>query len=158
MVTHRSPEAPLGEPAQDRPAYSPTFGRVGIWTGQLDYQPADDVRKAVAEVEELGFAALWTGEAVGREVLTAAQLEATPHLIALFDGIRERPEIADGIRCNCGCAGMPGYYSLLSCYEGDAMARQCPICQGQGRLATRLHRAGKSLAEIRVAIDAQFDG
>lgn len=94
----------------------------------------------------------------GAKVLTAAQLEATPHLIPLFDGIRERPEIADGIRCNCGCAGMPGYYSLLSCYEGDAMARQCPICQGQGRLATRLHRAGKTLAEIRVAIDAQFDG
>lgn len=94
----------------------------------------------------------------GAKVLTAAQLEGAPHLIPLFDGIRERPEIADGIRCNCGCAGMPGYYSLLSCYEGDAMARQCPICQGQGRLATRLHKAGKSLAEIRVAIDAQFDG
>ena len=64
----------------------------------------------------------------------------------------------DGIRCNCGCAGQPGFYSLLSCYEGDAMARLCPICQGEGRLAARLHKEGKTLAEIRVAVDAQFGG
>ena len=94
----------------------------------------------------------------GAKVLTAEQLKDTPHLIPLFDSVRERPEIMDGIRCNCGCAGQPGYYSLLSCYEGDAMARLCPICQGQGRLSARLHKEGKTLAEIRVAVDAQFGG
>ena len=94
----------------------------------------------------------------GAKVLTAEQLTDTPHLIPLFDSVRERPEIMDGIRCNCGCAGQPGFYSLLSCYEGDAMARLCPICQGEGRLAARLHKEGKSLAEIRVAVDAQFGG
>jgi hypothetical protein len=51
---------------------------------------------------------------------------------------------------------MPGYYSLLSCFEGDAMARTCPICQGQGRLVARLHREGKTLDEIRTAVDAKF--
>ena len=50
------------------------IGRVGVWTGQLDYSPAGVVRDAAAEVEDLGYGALWTGEAVGREVLTAAQL------------------------------------------------------------------------------------
>lgn len=50
------------------------IGRVGIWTGQLDFSPAADVRTAAAEVESLGYGALWTGEAVGREVLTAASL------------------------------------------------------------------------------------
>ena len=94
----------------------------------------------------------------GAKVLTAEQLTDTPHLIPLFDSVRERPEIMDGIRCNCGCAGQPGFYSLLSCYEGDAMARLCPICQGEGRLAARLHKEGKTLAEIRVAVDAQFGG
>lgn len=94
----------------------------------------------------------------GAKVLTAEQLKDTPHLIPLFDSVRERPEIMDGIRCNCGCAGQPGFYSLLSCYEGDGMARLCPICQGQGRLSARLHKEGKTLAEIRVAIDAQFGG
>ncbi|GAC1323190.1 MAG: LLM class F420-dependent oxidoreductase [Mycobacteriales bacterium] len=59
------------------------LGRVGIWTGQLDYHSADDVRAAAAEVEELGYGALWTGEAVGREVLVAAGLllAATSRLV-----------------------------------------------------------------------------
>ena len=53
------------------------IGRVGVWTGQLDFSPAAIVRDAACEVEELGYGALWTGEAVGREVLTAAQLLLT---------------------------------------------------------------------------------
>lgn len=36
------------------------------------------------------------------------------------------------------------------------MARDCSICQGQARLAVRLHKEGKSLREIRTAIDAKF--
>jgi probable F420-dependent oxidoreductase len=50
------------------------IGRVGIWSGQFDFSPAHVVRDAAREVQDLGFRALWTGEAVGREVLTAAQL------------------------------------------------------------------------------------
>jgi probable F420-dependent oxidoreductase len=50
------------------------LGRVGVWTGQLDFSPADAVRDAAREVEKLGYRALWTGEAVGREVMTAASL------------------------------------------------------------------------------------
>jgi hypothetical protein len=90
------------------------------------------------------------------KVLTKADLKETPDLIPLFDSVREIPQIVDGIRCHCGCAGSPGKYSLLSCYEADGMARFCHICQGEGRLTARLHKAGKSLEEIRSAIDAQF--
>lgn len=50
------------------------IGQVGVWTGQLDFSPAPEVRAAAAEVEAAGYGALWTGEAVGREVFTAAQL------------------------------------------------------------------------------------
>ena len=75
----------------------------------------------------------------------------------LFDSVRKIPEVVDGIRCNCGCTNPPEFYSLLSCYEGHGMARDCHICQGQGRLAVRLHREGKSLDDIRTAIDAKFD-
>ncbi|MES2524787.1 MAG: PCYCGC motif-containing (lipo)protein [Gemmatimonadota bacterium] len=92
----------------------------------------------------------------GAKVLSKDDLVAVPHLVALFDGIRAIPAIADGIRCYCGCAALPGFYSLLSCYEGDGMARVCPVCQGEGRVAVRLHKEGKSLREIRVAIDAQY--
>lgn len=92
----------------------------------------------------------------GAKVLAASELAAWPDLQRLFDGIRAIPGIADGIRCSCGCAELPGYYSLLSCYEGEAMARICPICQGAGRLTVRLHDEGQTLAQIRVAVDAQF--
>ena len=92
----------------------------------------------------------------GAKVLTKEQLADTPDFIPLFDDIRAIPEIADGIRCNCGCAGLPGFYSLLSCYEGDGMARECRICEGQGRVIARLRKEGKTLEQIRVAIDAQF--
>lgn len=74
----------------------------------------------------------------------------------VFDLVREIPQIVDGIRCQCGCANLPGFYSLLSCYESEGMARWCDICQGEGRLASRLHKAGKTLDEIRAAIDARF--
>lgn len=92
----------------------------------------------------------------GARVLAAAALADSPRLVPLFDAVRESAAIVDGIRCHCGCADLPGRYSLLSCYEDDGMARLCPICQGEGRLATRLHREGKTLDQIRDAIDAQF--
>lgn len=91
------------------------------------------------------------------KILKSEDLAETPDAIPAFDMVRTIPEVVDGIRCNCGCASRAEYYSLLSCYEGqDAMARHCVICQGQGRLAYRLHKEGKTLDEIRKKIDARF--
>jgi hypothetical protein len=74
-----------------------------------------------------------------------------------FDQVRQIPQIVDGIRCHCGCADNPDYYSLLSCFEGkEAMAQHCAVCQGQGRMAFRLSRDGKTLDEIRAAIDQEY--
>lgn len=92
----------------------------------------------------------------GDKVISHAELARTPMLATLFDGVRRIPEVVDGIRCNCGCASLPGFYSLLSCYEADGMARDCRVCQGQGRLAVRLHAEGKCLDQIRAAVDAKF--
>lgn len=89
-------------------------------------------------------------------VLTRDQLGESPDVIEVFDLVRQIPQIVDGIRCQCGCADLPGFYSLLSCYEGDGMARHCNVCQGEGRLAHRLHTAGKTLQDIRRAIDARY--
>jgi hypothetical protein len=91
------------------------------------------------------------------KVVTSDKLDGNANLIAVFDGVREIPEVIDGIRCQCGCAASEGFYSLLTCYEGEnAMAKMCHVCQGEGKLAVRLHKEGKSLDEIRVAIDAKF--
>lgn len=90
-------------------------------------------------------------------VLKSDHLEKTPGAIAAFDEVRQIPQIVDGIRCHCGCAGHEGFYSLLTCYEGEtAMAKMCDICRGQGRYAFRLHKSGKTLDEIRAAIDARY--
>jgi hypothetical protein len=44
-------------------------------------------------------------------------------------------------------------YSLLSCFEESGMAQFCHICKGVGRLAVKLHGEGKTLDEIRAAVD-----
>ena len=92
------------------------------------------------------------------EVISAEQLreEGIPEeTIALYDGIREMPEIADGLACYCGCMLM-GNRSLLMCYSEKGMARGCLICQGEARLAHRRWKEGQSLDQIRRAIDARF--
>jgi hypothetical protein len=91
------------------------------------------------------------------KVLTKKQLgDEHKEALPVFDMVREIPQIVDGIRCQCGCAALEGKYSLLSCFEADGMAGHCGVCQGEGRLAYRLHKQGKSLDEIRAAIDAKF--
>jgi probable F420-dependent oxidoreductase len=59
-----TPGTPLGE----------RLGRVGLWTRQLDIQPADQLRTTIAELEELGWRSLWSWEVFGREALTNAGL------------------------------------------------------------------------------------
>ena len=90
------------------------------------------------------------------KVLTRDQLSDHKDAIPVFDMVREIPQVVDGIRCQCGCAELEGKYSLLSCYEADGMAGHCEVCQNEGRLAYRLHKQGKTLKEIRAAIDAKF--
>ena len=90
------------------------------------------------------------------KVLQTDALKENPKAAPVFDMVRRIPEIADGIRCQCGCAELPEFYSLLSCYEADGMAQHCVICQGEGRLAYTMHEQGKTLDEIRAAIDDRF--
>ena len=87
-------------------------------------------------------------------VLHAKQLEIQ-RAAPVFDMVREIPAVVDGIHCYCGCASQKGFYSLLSCYE-DGMAQHCEICQGEARLAYKLHADGWSLNGIRGSIDAAF--
>jgi probable F420-dependent oxidoreductase len=55
-------------------AVADRIGRVGLWTTHLHYLPAPVARDEVARIEELGFGALWIGEATGKEALTHAAL------------------------------------------------------------------------------------
>ena len=50
------------------------LGRVGIWTFSLGLQPAARARALAAELEELGYGAIWIPDAVGRDPLVHAAL------------------------------------------------------------------------------------
>ncbi|TQM35141.1 TIGR03620 family F420-dependent LLM class oxidoreductase [Pseudonocardia cypriaca] len=51
-----------------------TRSEVGIWTFAFDGEPAGRVREAAAEIEELGYGAIWYGEAFGRDTVSQGWL------------------------------------------------------------------------------------
>jgi probable F420-dependent oxidoreductase len=123
------------------------MGPIGIWTRQFEDHPAAKAREAASELEELGYGALWFGEAFGREALSNAGM--------LLSGTR-RIVIATGI---------------ANIYARDAMA----MAAGQKTLAEahpnrfllglgvshvplveqlRGHRYGKPVATMRAYLDA----
>jgi probable F420-dependent oxidoreductase len=77
-----------GHTTIDGRALAQQFGRVGLWTRQLDVQPAKQVGEAIAELEEQGWPSLWFWEVFGREALTSG---------ALLLGASRRMLIASGI-------------------------------------------------------------
>lgn len=90
------------------------------------------------------------------DVLAGEALADSPDAIPIYDGVREMPHIADGLRCYCGCAEWEGYRSLLTCFEQNGMARYCDGCLSEAELAHRRWKEGQSLAQIRRAVDARF--
>lgn len=64
------------------------IGRVGIWSFTLELVPARQAQDAAAEIEALGYKAVWIPEAMGREAFT--------HSAVLLAGTR-RLVVATGI-------------------------------------------------------------
>lgn len=92
-----------------------------------------------------------------RHVLTPQQLASYGEgVIDVFNKVREMPQIADGLRCFCGCASREGMRSLLSCFEAGGMAPECEICKSEARLAHRRFKEGQTLAQIRRAVEARY--
>jgi probable F420-dependent oxidoreductase len=67
---------------------SAELGPVGVWTFTLDRLPMSRAREFAAELEELGFGAIWVPEALGRDALVNA---------ALLLGGTQRCVVATGI-------------------------------------------------------------
>ena len=53
------------------------LGRLGIWTFALDTVPVSQGRELAAELDELGYGALWLPEAIGRNPMAHAALLGT---------------------------------------------------------------------------------
>ena len=73
----------------------------------------------------------------------------------VYDAARSYPEIFDGLLCGCECKGPMGHRSLLSCYESE-QPMGCMACREEAELVGKLANEGKSLAEIRKAVDKEY--
>jgi probable F420-dependent oxidoreductase len=77
-MASKSPRQEYGERAAGtRKAYpdrSILGGEVGLWSSDLNALSASRAKEAASEIEELGYAALWFGEAQGREAFTNASM------------------------------------------------------------------------------------
>ena len=131
------------------PGGMPTLdiGRVGIWTFALERQPAARAQETAAELESLGYPALWIPEAMGREALTHAGL--------LLAGTR-RITIATGIANVWGRDAMTmaaGQKTLDEAYPGRFLlgmgVSHAPLVEGM-----RGHRYEKPLSFMRRYLDA----
>ncbi len=88
-------------------------------------------------------------------VVHHAQYRAQPRVAEIYRQAAAVPAVLDGIYCYCACSRHSGHHSLLDCFASDHAAR-CDICLSEAALAHRMTRDGKSLREIRDAIDAIY--
>jgi hypothetical protein len=92
-----------------------------------------------------------TAEAIGEK------LYSKKHVSVSYEAARAHPAMFDGIACACSCGGKTGSHrSLLVCFE-TMQATGCGACQEEGELVGKLADEGKTLAEIRAAVDKQYD-
>ena len=90
-------------------------------------------------------------------VLPPAAVPHTPGSVESYAAARQIPAVLDGLYCHCDCSKHAGHRSLLTCFQSDHGA-YCDICMGEAILAAELTGQGRSLLDIRAAIDRQFGG
>lgn len=59
------------------------LGKIGVWSGALEFLPASRSQEAAAELEDLGYSAIWIPEVAGRDVFAhhALLLSATTRIV-----------------------------------------------------------------------------
>jgi probable F420-dependent oxidoreductase len=121
-------------------------GELGIWTSQFDFQPAAKLRKAAADLEKLGFGAIWFPESVGREAFTHA---------GLILGATKRIVVATGIAniyARDPVTAATAQKSLAEAYPGRFLlglgVSHIPLVE-----QVRGHTYGKPVAAMRAYLD-----
>ncbi|MFH9226058.1 LLM class F420-dependent oxidoreductase [Streptomyces lydicus] len=127
-------------------ALASRIGRIGVWHGGLGRIPAATARRAAAEIEQLGYGALWFGEGPGTK-------EAFSHA-ALLLAATERITVATGIANIWGrdaAAANGAAHTLAEAYDGRFLlglgASHAPIVSLRG------HTYAKPLAAMRDYLD-----
>lgn len=69
----------------------------------------------------------------------------------------EMPQTLDALYCYCKCKESPTlqHKTLLTCYTSDHAAK-CGICMHEAEMAADLTKQGRSIPEIRAAVDAFY--
>ncbi|MEV0622714.1 TIGR03620 family F420-dependent LLM class oxidoreductase [Nonomuraea sp. NPDC050404] len=123
------------------------LGRVGVWNVTLSGEPAAAEREVAAEVESLGFGALWIGETPnGKEALAHA---------AILLGATSRLTVATGIAniwARDATAAANGANTLAEAYDGRFLlglgVSHAPAVSVRG------HDYGKPVSAMRTYLDA----
>lgn len=93
------------------------------------------------------------------KVLKADDLGEKPRngVLEAYDAARTYPVVFDGLACACGCHGDASYQhrSLLVCYE-TRQPTGCPACRMEATFVAKMAKEGKTLVEIRAAVDKKF--
>ncbi|MFC4007017.1 LLM class F420-dependent oxidoreductase [Nonomuraea purpurea] len=123
------------------------LGRVGVWTSTLSGEPASFEREAAAELESLGYGALWIGE-------TPKSKEALTHAAILL-GATRRLTIATGIAniwARDATAAANGASALAEAYDGRFVlglgVSHAPAVSARG------HDYEKPVSAMRAYLDA----
>jgi len=93
----------------------------------------------------------------GSTVVPASRYAQFARVSAVYGQAAEIPSVLDGLYCHCDCAEHSGHRSLLTCFESDHAAA-CDICMSEAAIAYRMTKSGRSLEEIRAAIDELYGG
>ncbi|MER7151378.1 LLM class F420-dependent oxidoreductase [Streptomyces lydicus] len=127
-------------------ALASRIGRIGVWHGGLGRIPAATARRVAAEIEQLGYGALWFGEGPGTK-------EAFSHA-GLLLAATERITVATGIANIWGrdaAAANGATHTLAEAYDGRFLlglgASHAPIVNLRG------HTYAKPLAAMRDYLD-----
>ena len=91
----------------------------------------------------------------GEHVLPESEVGERRRVREAYAAARTHPSLFDGVFCACGCDKSMNHRSLLSCFE-SRQAMGCMACREEGELVGRLARDGKTLEEIRHAVDLEF--
>jgi hypothetical protein len=89
------------------------------------------------------------------KVMPASFVPRTAGSSEAYAAARTHAATLDGVYCHCDCSKHAGHRSLLTCFEGEHGA-YCDICMGEAMVASGMADQGRSLEEIRTAIDRQF--
>src|ERR1700722_14069176 len=122
-------------------------GAIGIWTRHLEDHPAAKAQETARELEELGYGALWFGEAAGREALSnAGMLLAGTKRIVIATGIAN-------IYARDAVAMAGGQKTLAEAYPNRFLlglgVSHVPLVE-----QLRGHRYEKPVATMRAYLDA----